>query len=204
MWKLNCGCNPPSYDYIEFNIPDIKKPDNSSPVLLQNKFDHTGELKNKIVCDYFNIIDKLECGIQPELADLLEEISLIEINQYFSNIIFGKDTIIYGDKIDTDMIIYTTFFGGSSEPNLQSINNLHKGNNLTFTDNINNVYYYIVTPYNLKSVETPFESLLDESNPNRFIEIETKSIDGILYHVWRFSLDSGLVFQQNINVTLEK
>jgi len=37
------------------------------------------ELKNKIICEYLGIIDKLECGIQLDLEFLLEEISLVDI-----------------------------------------------------------------------------------------------------------------------------
>ena len=37
------------------------------------------KLKNKIICEYLGIIDKLECGIQLDLEFLLEEISLVDI-----------------------------------------------------------------------------------------------------------------------------
>jgi hypothetical protein len=35
-------------------------------------------LKEKIIFDYFKIIDNLECGIRTDLEFLLEEISLIQ------------------------------------------------------------------------------------------------------------------------------
>jgi hypothetical protein len=39
------------------------------------------ELKNKIICEFLGIIDNLECGIRPDLEFLLEEISLVEIEE---------------------------------------------------------------------------------------------------------------------------
>jgi len=37
------------------------------------------ELKEKIIYEYLDIINKLECGIQEDLEFLLEEISLVDI-----------------------------------------------------------------------------------------------------------------------------
>ena len=55
---------------------------------------------------------------------------------------------------------------------------------MSFSDTINKQYYYIVTSYGLKSVETPFESLLDDTNPNRFRNIGTLQLKGRSYNVW--------------------
>ena len=39
------------------------------------------ELKLKIICDFQDIIDKLECGIQPDLEPLLQEILLVYLQE---------------------------------------------------------------------------------------------------------------------------
>ena len=71
-----CGCNP-TFEQFEFPIID----DN-----INYKFDFGTnsqdlcQLKYKIICDFQDVIKSLECGIQPDLELLLQEISLIYIN----------------------------------------------------------------------------------------------------------------------------
>ena len=75
-----CDCNKiPIPEKFEFEIPSIKPETIIFPIeeLTVNK-DLLTKLKQKIICDYYNILDKLECGIQPDLQILLEEISLVE------------------------------------------------------------------------------------------------------------------------------
>lgn len=45
------------------------------------------ELKKKIICEYNKIIDQLECGKHPDLEEILEEMSLIEI--------YGTGLVLY-------------------------------------------------------------------------------------------------------------
>lgn len=84
MWKLSCGCGSISSTPFEFRIYDdpvlvIDSSSNSS-ALLPNSTDRSNCLKQKIIQDYYDIINKLECGIQPDLQNLLEELSLVQIN----------------------------------------------------------------------------------------------------------------------------
>jgi len=79
-----CGCNPVPEPF-EFKIPekvkvvkDVKFPRLPELFPLVNDL---RELKNKIICEYLEIIDNLECGIRPDLEFLLEEISLVEIEE---------------------------------------------------------------------------------------------------------------------------
>lgn len=76
----NCRCNSPVPQPFEFEIQDkclnIFKSQFSELFPISNNL---SELKNKIICEYLKIIDKLECGIHPDLEFLLEEISLVEI-----------------------------------------------------------------------------------------------------------------------------
>lgn len=78
----NCRCNKPINGPIEFPIID----NDQEISLLLRKFpqlfpiEHNiSDLKNKIICEYLSIINKLECGIQEDLEFLLEEISLVDI-----------------------------------------------------------------------------------------------------------------------------
>ena len=68
-----CGCNP-IQEKFEFEIPDI----NRIPIepIIPN-VSNIGDLKKKIICEYLGIINELNCGIQPNLEFLLEEISLV-------------------------------------------------------------------------------------------------------------------------------
>lgn len=74
-----CGCNP-IQEPFEFKILEDYKGFYKGK--LQELFpiiNNIDDLKNKIICEYSGIIDKLECGIQLDLEFLLEEISLVDI-----------------------------------------------------------------------------------------------------------------------------
>lgn len=74
----NCRCNP----VIE---PEIQIKDECFICFKDNiqelfpLVNNINELKEKIICEYLGIIDKLECGIQLDLEFILEEISLVDI-----------------------------------------------------------------------------------------------------------------------------
>lgn len=76
----NCGCIQLDFKLREFEIPDpiAKKLDIHLEIPDPNNLQ---ELKEKIICEYSRIIHQLECGIQPDLEFLLEEISLIDIQE---------------------------------------------------------------------------------------------------------------------------
>ena len=76
MWRLNCGCNPPQEE--DEYLPLIEKPASTMPLLPKND-PKICELKTKVITDFNNLLDKLECGIQEDVENILEEISLIEI-----------------------------------------------------------------------------------------------------------------------------
>lgn len=78
MWKLNCGCGnaPTPFEFQIYSDPIFISNIN---FILPNTTDRTNCLMEKIIQDYFDIINKLECGIQPDLENILEEISLIEM-----------------------------------------------------------------------------------------------------------------------------
>ena len=81
MWRINkCGCNPIINEPFEFQIlgQHLGYFNNNIQELFPIIHD-INELKRKVICEYIGIIDKLECGTQPDLEFLLEEISLIDI-----------------------------------------------------------------------------------------------------------------------------
>lgn len=82
-----CGCNP-TPEQFEFPIID----DNINKYKFDfgtiSNFKDLCQLKSKIICDFQDIVKSLECGTQPDLEILLQEISLIYINNERSTIFF--------------------------------------------------------------------------------------------------------------------
>ena len=86
MWMRKmkqCGCNP-TQEPFEFPISSCNCGSNINNQDFDIKdyyceLDDIFELKQKIICDFQDVIDKLECGIQPDLEFLLQEISLVYI-----------------------------------------------------------------------------------------------------------------------------
>ena len=79
-----CGCNPIPEPF-EFEITDFNNLKTFKSPLSKELFplvNDLRELKDKIICEYLQIIDNLECGIKPDLGFLLEQISLVEIMEY--------------------------------------------------------------------------------------------------------------------------
>lgn len=76
-----CGCNPIPEPF-EFKIQDSVRLNNLNgySTELFSQQNNLQELKDKIIYEYLKVIDNLECGIQPDLENILEEISLIYIN----------------------------------------------------------------------------------------------------------------------------
>lgn len=91
MWRMNCGCSNPMTDYqkIEIKFRPIISYDN---VKLSNTSDRTKELKCEIIQDLYDVIDNLECGIQPDLQEILEQLSIIEMGNGQS---FGISKQVY-------------------------------------------------------------------------------------------------------------
>ena len=103
MWKLNCGCNPIQDNSKEFIIsPNQNSKFLDSKVVLPKLKEKDCELRNKIISDFYNIIDKLECGIQEDLEILLEEISILDmksgqnsiVKKVFSTFVHDEDNYL--------------------------------------------------------------------------------------------------------------
>ena len=83
MWvsevKSNCGCWKPT-PYEEYELPKVVYPILPKLELpLSEEEPCLGELKDKIINEYKDILDSLECGIQPPLEFLLDEITFVEV-----------------------------------------------------------------------------------------------------------------------------
>lgn len=100
MWKMNCGCNPP----VENGSIVIKgkTPPSYKGIKLPNSTDKTEELRCEIIQDFLDVIDNLECGIQPDLQELLEELSILEIMNTGS---FNITKQIYASKEEGDDLL---------------------------------------------------------------------------------------------------
>lgn len=83
-----CGCSKVTNEQFEFKIRDCDKPQiYSNCQLLPNTNDQDlDDLINKIICDFQKVIKQLECGIQPDIELILEEISLIYMNNCKYNV----------------------------------------------------------------------------------------------------------------------
>lgn len=74
----NCGCIELDFRLRESEIQTPIKKQPNIHLDIPNYTD-IQELKNKVICEYDKIIYQLECGIQPDLEFLLQELSLIDI-----------------------------------------------------------------------------------------------------------------------------
>lgn len=79
-------CCKPIIPIFEFDISnDIFIPGNKNITLPIQPETDIDLLKDKIICEYKLIITELEQGHKPDLEFLLEEISLVDLNQEIDN-----------------------------------------------------------------------------------------------------------------------
>ena len=69
-----CGCNP-IQEPFEYTIKENsrKKINGNFKELFPIEID-VNKLKEKLICEFEEILDKLECGLHPELEFLLEDL----------------------------------------------------------------------------------------------------------------------------------
>lgn len=81
MMTFGCGCREISRTPIEFKIQECPQVHiNCGPLLPNTNDEDFNILQNKIICDFKKVIKQLECGIQPDIEIILEEISLLFMN----------------------------------------------------------------------------------------------------------------------------
>lgn len=148
-----CGCNP-RQDPFEFSLEDSKGL-TGSKFKFKKLFPYiqdTEKLKEKIICEYMEILDKLECGIQLDLESLLQKISYVYI--------YG------GDYLNEKNFIYIppiTYIGFSLEKDFNKVDTStlierHLSSSIETVEKINNELYgsylWIISPYPLTKVAT--------------------------------------------------
>ena len=74
------GCCWKPTPFEEYEIPKVVIPINYPELRLPLSEEEPclGELKEKVIDEYFKILDQLECGITPDLDFILDEILAIE------------------------------------------------------------------------------------------------------------------------------
>ena len=75
--NLGCGCQKQQNIPLEYEIP---KKEDIKIIIKECKRFNSCSLKNKIIFEFTKVLNQLECGIQPDIELLLEEISLVSIN----------------------------------------------------------------------------------------------------------------------------
>lgn len=101
--RTDCGCIEIKHEPLEFEItgpvPNLTK----YPFVLPNTSEEDWcRLKNKIIFDFQDVVKKLECGIQPDIELLLEEISILYMN---SNCGFGVTKKMYASDPEEDYFL---------------------------------------------------------------------------------------------------
>ena len=165
-----CGCNPVPEPF-EYTIKENsrKKIRGDFKELFPLEID-LDELKEKLICEFEEILDKLECGLHPDLEPLLENLSWIYI----------KEKIFADNAIYIPPTNYIGFAGEDlNELNLESLTKRHQ-ENIRMEEIIKNKVYgnhlWIVSPYVLHKVST---------NENFTYEVKMNSIaykDGLHYY----------------------
>lgn len=79
MYSRNgCGCIQPGIQFEEYQFKDKLITKGCKLDLGIPRPNLICELKEKVICDYDQILQDLECGKHPELEFILQEISLID------------------------------------------------------------------------------------------------------------------------------
>ncbi len=143
-----CGCNPTPepFEYtIKQKTGKIRNGDFRQLFPIEIDVD---ELKEKLICEFEEILDKLECGLHPDLEFLLEDLSWIYI----------KEKIFENNAIYLPPVNYIGF--GDENINDLDLNSLTKRHqeNIRMTEIIKNkvwgYHLWIVSPYALHKVAT--------------------------------------------------
>lgn len=106
--RTGCGCLEIQHEPLEFKITTPVPNLTNCPLILPNTNEEDWcRLKSKIIVDFLDTVKKLECGIQPDIEILLEEISLIYMN---SNCGFGVTKKMYATDPEEDRFLRHSMF----------------------------------------------------------------------------------------------
>lgn len=194
MWRLNCGCGSVPQPF-ETEIP-ISIYHNSS-VTFEMPFcgNERDYLKEKIIQDFLDIIDKLECGIQPDLENIIEEISIIEMKKDWNlGIVREKKTCSF-------LYAYSGWTNTAENIRIQDGDKINIENKSFVTAKGENFFIWFAIPsdMSIKSVEnTRFPGDFIQDN---LIQIEDQTINNNTYKVYYYEF-LGLPSDNRYNVIL--
>lgn len=137
-----CGCNPIQEPY-EFLI-DSQVPNTIEPIF--SEVEDLCELKNKVICNYLGILDKLECGIQEDLEFILKDILYIYIKEKLfiqNNVMSPISYIGFSTEKDADKLKLDQL----KQKILPRLNLIEQMENKEYGS-----YLWIVSPHTLKKV----------------------------------------------------
>lgn len=146
----NCKCNP-TFEPYEFEIESENKN------IFNNRFDKLfpiitdqSDFKDKLICEYLQILDKLECGEHIDLEPFLEDLSKV----YIENVIRNEEK-----NENVPPVIYYGFDLSETPDNVNfDLLNKRFQNTMEFTDKIENTQYgsylWIISSHTLDKVAT--------------------------------------------------
>ena len=198
MWSLNCGCKETPQPF-EVEIPILTYKNNSNitfdiPICNPEK----DYLKEKIIQDFLNIVDKLECGIQPDLENLMEEISLIEMKKDWNLGIVRKKE----DCSLPAIAAYSGWANRTEEIHIEEKNRITIENNM-FSTAVGEgliVWFAIPSTKSIDSAEnTRFSGDFIQDN---LVQIENQKVNDIDYKIYYYEF-LGLPSDNRYNIILK-
>ena len=194
MWRLNCGCGSVPQPF-ETEIPTSIY--HNSSVTFEMPFCGSEKdcLKEKIIQDFLDIIDKLECGIQPDLENIIEEISIIEMKKDWN---LG---IVREKKTCSLQYAYSGWTNAAENIHIQDGSKIDIENKSFVTAKGENFFVWFAIPSNMsiKSAEnTRFPGDFIQDN---LIQIEDQTINNNTYKVYYYEF-LGLPSDNRYNVIL--
>lgn len=99
---MRCGCSDIKHDPIEFKIDSTPITYINTNILLPNETEDDCCLMNKIIYEFLDIVNKLECGIQPDIENLLQEISLMDMKNNWN---FSVAKEVYSSHPEEDDLL---------------------------------------------------------------------------------------------------
>ena len=175
---FGCGCREISRTPIEFKIESCPQVHINCGPLLPNTNDKDFDtLQRKIVCDFKKVIKQLECGIQPDIEIILEEISLLFMNDCGYNV--AKK--MYSTDIEDDYFLrhdnFLSEFDTQEEKNqvLLNLGIYDKLQNMISKQEVNTIIDNTTTEIN-----TEISNIVEEINKN----LDTKI--GFVVHIGKY------------------
>lgn len=196
MWRLNCGCGEAPQPFeTEITVSTYHSPN----ITFNMPFCNTEKdcLKDKIIQDFLDIIDRLECGIQPDLENIIEEISLIEMKKDWNlGIVREKKSCNY-------LTVYSGWADTVENINIENGIKIDVKNNSFTTAEGEGLFVWLAIPSNLSIDSVENTRFYGDFIQNNLIQIENQSIYNTDYKVYYYEF-LGLPSDNRYNVILKQ